>query len=450
MNGSRWPVIVQFNAASLVDEGPETVFDIIQEKADPTGVMLAAHGFNGELVDRGMIWPGHGPKGSTGSLGGYFGTVHPEYYAGLGVGSPRVREPMFEGFDAMAVAGKEAAARDLDLYVYVLESASTGGFQRHVTGWVSILEKDVDGRRGTLPCVNHPEYRRWKLALLEDLYSSYAFKGLLWGVERWGPFHQTLVGGNPSCFCEHCRSVAVDAGLDWKRVVAGYAAFRDAVQGRPGAAGLLQTLLAYPEILAWEAGWTRSYLAFHRDIYGAVKWLEPERSFGLGLWHYYFISPLLQTEWNMAEFAAGSDYIRPILYHLPEGPRIKRFLGLLTKAIPGVKEETIWRLFTELLGLDLPAIESFARTGLPADYVAQGVETIRRTSDGAARIIAGIGVDIFEHGLDHTMTPQDVEAAIRAAHAAKADGITVSRNYGEMQHANLDAVGRTVKALPQG
>lgn len=450
MSRESWPVIVQLNAASLVDEGPGTVFDIIQEKAAPTGVMLAAHGFNGELVDRGRIWPGHGPKGSTGSLGGYFGTVHPEYYAGTKLGSPRVRETMFEGFDAMAVVAKETAARGLNLHVYVLESASTGGFQRHVTGWASVLEKDVDGRTGTLPCINHPDYRRWKIALLEDLYSSYQFKSLLWGVERWGPLHQALVGGNPACFCEHCRTVAVDHGLDWKRVVAGYIAFRDACRAGTTGPGLLRVLLANPEVLSWEGRWTRSYVAFHRDIYGAVKWLEPDRDFGLGLWHYFFIDPLLRAEWNMAEFADGSDYIRPILYHIPEGPRIKRYLGLLGKAIPGVKQETIWSLFTETLGLDLPSIASFERTGLPASYVAQGIDIVRRDSGGKARIIAGIGVDIFEHDLDHTMTPEDVEAAIRAAWTAKADGITISRNYGEMQHANLEAVGRTVAALRKG
>jgi hypothetical protein len=45
------------------------------------------------------------------------------------------------------------------------------------------------------------------------------------------------------------------------------------------------------------------------------------------------------------------------------------------------------------------------------------------------------------------MTPEDAEAAVHAAHAAKADGITISRNYAEMQHGNLEAIGRAVRAL---
>ena len=451
MTDRPWPVLVHLNATSLVDEGSAEVFDIIQEKAEPTGVLLAAHGFNPEVIDRGKTWPGHGPRGSSGSLGGYFGTIHPEFYTHVRVGSPRVREPQFAGFDAMALAEMEAAARDLSLNVYILESAGTGGFQRHVTGWTSILEVDVDGRRAKLPCVNHPDYRAWKLAIVEDLYSSYAFEGLLWGVERWGPLHQIIAGQHPACFCEHCRAVAENAGLDWQRVKAGFAAFRDAAKARSGSAAagtdLLRLLLSYPEILGWEATWTKAYLSLHRELYGAAKWLEPDRSFGLGLWHYYFINPLLQAEWNLAEFATASDYIRPILYHLPEGPRIKRYLAMLSNIFSGMREDTLWRFMSEMLGLRLPAVDAFATVGLPADYVTQGVEIVRRNAPPGTPIIAGLGVDVFEDGLARSMTPEDVEAAVRAAHGAKADGITISRNYAEMQHANLEAVGRAVRAV---
>ncbi|MDB5562816.1 MAG: hypothetical protein JWN11_2234 [Hyphomicrobiales bacterium] len=449
MNDKRWPVLVHLNATSLIDEGTDTVFDIVQQKVDPTGVLMAAHGFNPEIIDRGRTWPGHGPKGSHGGLGGYYAEAHDHFYRHTGLGSPHVTESPFAEFDAMAVGAKAAAERGLELHVYILESAGTGGFQRNVTNWPTVLEVDVDGRRGKLPCVNHPSYRAWKLALLEDLYTSYEFKGLLWGVERWGPLHQIIAGEQPACFCEHCRGVATAAGLDWLRVRRGYAALRDSVAaaradaGKPGA--LLRVLLEYPEVLGWEARWTEAYLSLHRELYGAAKWLQPERSFGLGLWHYYFINPLLQAEWNMADFSAASDYIRPILYHLPEGPRIKRYLGLLSTAFGGMREETIWAFFAEMLGLDLPKPAAFASAGLPADYVAQGVNIVRR--NGGTRVIAGIGVDVFENGLAGAMTPEDTEAAIEAAWKAQADGITIARNYAEMQHANLDAAGRAIKAI---
>ena len=118
-------------------------------------------------------------------------------------------------------------------------------------------------------------------------------------------------------------------------------------------------------------------------------------------------------------------------------------------ALGGVTETTIWALLSEVLGLQLPALDGYG-AGLPADYVAQGIATVRRHAGPHSRIIAGLGIDVFEHGLERSMTPGDVEAGIRAAYEAKADGITISRNYGEMQHQNLDAVGRTVKALARG
>ena len=132
---------------------------------------------------------------------------------------------------------------------------------------------------------------------------------------------------------------------------------------------------------------------------------------------------------------------------MPEGPRIKQYLGMLSAIFAGVAEDTLWRFLSEVLGLELPDVDAFARVGLPAEYVAQGVERVRRNSLPGTRIIAGIGVDVFEHGLERSMTPEDVEAAVNAAHGARADGITISRNYAEMRHANLEAVGRAVRAL---
>ena len=45
------------------------------------------------------------------------------------------------------------------------------------------------------------------------------------------------------------------------------------------------------------------------------------------------------------------------------------------------------------------------------------------------------------------MRPKDVVAAVMAAAKAGADGITASRNYGEMKIANLKAFGQALKEL---
>jgi hypothetical protein len=441
-----WPVLAHVNAVSLVDEGADAVLDVLEHQAGATGILLAVHGFNPEVMDRGRTWPGHGPQGPSGSLGGLFANVDSSVFGRTTLGSPRVTDAAYADFDALAEINAKAGPRNLNVYLYILESASTGGYQRNVAGWPAVLEVDALGRRGRMPCINHPDYRAWKLALFEGLYKRHSFAGLLWGVERWGPLHTALAGDCPACFCSHCAAIAAREGLDWPRVRSGYQRLWQMVQG--SGEKFLRLLLEFPEIFAWEWHWTRSYLSLHRELYGAAKWLAPDREFGLGLWHYWFINPLLRAEWDMAEFAAASDFIRPILYHVPEGARIAHYLGLLgASAGRGLPLDALWQVMSASLELDLPSPSAFERTGLPASYVAQGVSLVRAGCGSAARILAGVGIDVFQQGLEHAMTPEDVAGAIEAAHAAGADGITLARNYAEMRHANLAAAGIAIKGI---
>jgi hypothetical protein len=453
-----WLVAVQVNALSLIDEGVDPVLDRFQNEALADTVMLAVHGFNPEVIDQPEDFSGHGRKRPLRTAGGSFFMPNPEYYAGVPLGGARVREAAFEGFDALAETGRAAKARGMSLYLYILESASTGGRQRNIPGWTRILEIDVKGRRSALPCVNNPTYRAWKHALMEDLYKSYEFQGMLWGVERWGPLHVALAGGCACCFCPHCRAIARDRGLDWKGCVEGFGALCDAVSawraGAPASGAqtpfveLLRILLAHPEILAWERLWTDRYMALHRELYGVAKWLKPERAFGLGLWHYYFISPLLRAEWDMKEFARSADFIRPILYHFPEGTRLLLFLRSLgAGAFASFADDTLMQAVGEALGLRLPPQGEVAKRGLPADFVRQCVENVRRDVGDGKRIYPGIGIDVRQHGLKRRMRPADVIQAVEAAAAAGADGITASRNYGEMRIANLRAFGQALKRL---
>jgi hypothetical protein len=446
---TQWPVLAHVNPVSLLDEGIEQVLDVLQYRAAASGVLLAVHGFNPEVIDRGRIWPGHGPRGNAGTLGGLFAASQEGTYDGTGLGPPHVKEQPYDSFDALGHLGKAAGSRALDVYLYILESAGTGGYQRNVAGWPRVLEIDILGRRGPLPCINNPQYRAWKLALFEDLYKNHEFAGLLWGVERWGPLHTVLSGTTPGCFCSHCATLATANGLDWRRVREAYSSLWELVQ-HPGKS-FLKLLLQFPEVLGWEWQWTRAYLSLHRELYGTAKWLAPHRQFGLGLWHYWFINPILRVEWDMAEFADSADFIRPILYHVPEGPRLARYLNSLGKSVTrGIATDSLWEVMSQSLGLTLPAVTEVERTGLPASFVGQGVTLVREGCRDAAQILAGIGIDVFEDGLERQMTPDDVSAAIIEAHAAGADGITLARNYAEMRHELLSAAGETIGKIRNG
>lgn len=139
------------------------------------------------------------------------------------------------------------------------------------------------------------------------------------------------------------------------------------------------------------------------------------------------------------------------LYHVPEGPRIARYLGLIgASAGRGVPRDALWQVMAASLGLDLPALASVEEVGLPASYVGQGIGLVRAGCGSATQILAGIGIDVFEEGLRRAMTPVDVNDAVEAAHAAGADGITLARNYAEMRHENLAAAGAAVRRLCAG
>ncbi len=448
-------VAVHVNPTSLLDEGVERVLELFQTEADANAVMLAVHGFNPEVVDRPEHPADHGKSGPHRSAGGHFATAHHEYYRDVPLGDFRVREELFRGFDVLGATLPIAHGRGMSVYVYLLESASTGGRQLGIAGFPRLLEVDLLGRRGGLPCVNSPTYRSWKLALVEDISKSYAVDGFLWGMERWGPLHQALVGEIPRCFCADCETVAQKRGLDFDRTKEGYRVLWQGVKRwssqpseRSSLIELLRILLGYPEIIAWERLWTERYLALHREVYGVAKWIAPHRPFGLGLWHFYFISPLLQAEWNLAEFAGSADFIRPILYHLPEAPRVQRYLNALARGpLRGFGIEELFAGFCVVLGLEMPRLEEVGTTGFPADYVAQGVKIVRREVGDKLPIYAGIGVDVVQEGLARSMEPSDVVQAVQAAVRAGADGITVSRNYAEMRLQNLSAVGFALRSL---
>lgn len=453
--GSDLFVGVHVNATSLLDEGVERVLNRCRTEAGANAVMLAAHGFNPEVIDRPVRSVDHGGSEPHRSAGGFFATPHPEYYKDLPLGDFRVREGMFHSFDALEATLPIAHAQGLSVYVYILESAGTGGRQLNVSGFPRLLEIDVLGRRAGLPCINNPWYRSWKLALVEDISKSYDVDGFLWGMERWGPLHQAMVGEIPACFCEHCESIAQQRGVDFDRVRKGY---RELWQGlrrlsseetrRSSPVEVLRVFLAHPESIAWEHIWTERYLALHKELYGVAKWISPHRPFGLGLWHYYFINPLLQAEWNVTELAASADFIRPILYHLPEGPRAQRFVDAVVQGpFRGLSAGELFAWFCTALGLQVPGLEEVRTTGFPADYVAQGVGIVRREVGIKVPIYAGIGVDVVQDGLARAMEPDDVIRAVQAAVRAGADGITVSRNYAEMRLQNLRAVGFALREL---
>lgn len=92
-------------------------------------------------------------------------------------------------------------------------------------------------------------------------------------------------------------------------------------------------------------------------------------------------------------------------------------------------------------------LERIAAEGLSADYVRR--ETARAVAGAAPglKIWPGIDIDIPTGPGEKKTQPDDVYQAVRAAFAAGAHGIILSRKYSEMRLDNLRAAGRAVRDL---
>jgi hypothetical protein len=101
----------------------------------------------------------------------------------------------------------------------------------------------------------------------------------------------------------------------------------------------------------------------------------------------------------------------------------------------------------EMMGYDEAPFGELAATGLSVDYIAR--ETKRAIADTGHSIQIYPSVDInvpVQSGWKQT-TPEGVKAEVRAAFAAGADGVVLSREYTEMWLANLTAAGDATREV---
>lgn len=82
------------------------------------------------------------------------------------------------------------------------------------------------------PCYSHPDYVNFWLSTVEDLFRTYPYlAGIYCGSENLDPLPTVLSGGQATCFCEHCRRLARERGVDPERARSGYVALQELVAG---------------------------------------------------------------------------------------------------------------------------------------------------------------------------------------------------------------------------
>jgi hypothetical protein len=202
-------------------------------------------------------------------------------------------------------------------------------------------------------------------------------------------------------------------------------------------------LLEYPEILSWEKLWTDSYHEIRAQIYGIAKAIAPEKPVGWHIMHNNTLSPFYRAEEDFSRTRDYSDFIKQVVYNNCAGPRMAVFLDQLsTTLFHDAKPEDILPFYYKIMNYEEAPYRQLSTTGLSADYVLRETKRAIAGVNNEIPIYPGIDIDIPTESDQKQTTPEDVRQAVKAAFAAGAPGVVLSRKYSEMKLANLSGAGK--------
>jgi hypothetical protein len=450
---------IQMSPHTMLDEGVDACLDLIRSTAQVDTVIPYSHAFHTRTLGkplRDLADHGVALRDFRGRVPAVWVSHHDELFRNTPL-RVRATDPSLEfaDRDLFREMLAPARARGMKIYPRVLEA---GG--ENIEGFDTIRTVDVYGARGSYGCWAHPDYRAFWAAVVDDLFHHYELDGFQWGAERMGPLMNVILPWNdrpPTCFCEHCVARGEAAGIDAGRAREGYTRLfeyvRGLVDGAPAPAEgvftvFLRQLMRYPEILSWEYQYRLSREDVQKAMYDTIKATNPAADVGWHIDHQPSSWDLVyRAQMSYEEMGPHSDFLKLILYHAVLGGRIhawylQRFQSTVLREL--TLEQSLG-LYYAFFGYDPgrePAVETLAERGFSPDYVRRETARSVASASGAARIYAGIGIDVPGSPPE---TPELVARAVVNAFQAGAGGIVVSREYEEMERANLAAIGRGVR-----
>jgi hypothetical protein len=256
---------LQIHPFSLYDEGIDRVLDLVQESAAVDTLWVYSHLYGADHTQPAeVLAPDHGVPVRAGarSLPRVWVRHSPGAFDGLLLKHPKPPNGAeYADKDLFTELAAPLKKRGMRLVARVLEPRGPA-YLGVIPNWGRVLTIDLNGRPGKDACWNHPEYRAWWLATVEDLLRNYPLDGFMFGAERVGPLSNLLnKGETPTCFCPHCTTRAKDHGLDPRRlkdgfrVLVGIVAELRAGGHDDGFTRVLRGLMEFPEVLSWERDW---------------------------------------------------------------------------------------------------------------------------------------------------------------------------------------------------
>ena len=461
-------VSVQLSPVSFIDEGVDAVLDTLQKRVGVNVLMLGTVSWLGLKAGRSIShkldgWPDHGVPEPFAMKGGAYFDPDPRYSRTTFIDDYKAKDVEMEGVNILETVIPAAKARGMKVFIELMEPffkyAGHGSVNNvAIPNLPQVLEVDVYGRMGGEPSTSHPAYRQWIHSMIEDQVRNYDLDGVMWCNERRSPLDQMIAGQAPGDFSPSARREAIERGIDVERVriamlnVWGY--FQKARAGETFVDGsmieFLRVLLANPEVLIWERFWLERNKDLDRELYGLVKWCNPDVSFGLNVWNRNHFNPIRKAQWPWDEQTMYADWVKPITYQHQSGLIYAKEMEEFHKSIlRDFTPDEMTPLMYKLLGLNEAPWDQVVQAGMqPATYVGGQCADAVRGVNGKAKVYMGIGVDAPRQRADQAVcTPEIVRDSVLATYANGGEGVVFSPNYASMKLTNLDGAAAALKEL---
>jgi hypothetical protein len=459
---------IQISPISFVDEGVEPLLDMLRERFGINVLLIGTISWLGLKVGRRISWkldgwPDHGMQSPSPLQGGSYIADHPEFYQNTFISNFRAQDEETRAIDILELVIPEARKRGMQVYPEVMEPlfnyADHGSAQRiGIPNLPQVLEVDLFNRISSEPCINHPDYRTWWHSIIEDYCRSYEIDGVMWCNERRSPLDNLIAGRPPNCFCQHCCGLAEARGIDIERTKIAFRAACDYFQGAQcgeefddGAfVEFLRVLYNHPELMFWERFWVERNKDMDRELYGIVKWCDPELKFGLNVWNRNHLNPIRKAQWPWLEMTAWSDWVKPITYqHQSGGIYHAEMTKFHQSILRDVTPQEVTPIMYKLLGLEEGPWDEIIQTGFDPDTYVYGqcLATVKAVR-GKVDVYMGIGVDAPRNRADQAVcTPDIVRRSVLATYRAGGKGVVFSPNYAGMNLTTLDGAGQALSEL---
>jgi hypothetical protein len=206
-------------------------------------------------------------------------------------------------------------------------------------------------------------------------------------------------------------------------------------------------LIEYPEIVAWDRLFDAGEHQVLASVYSTVKKIRPALQVGFHIEHVNSFNPIFRATRRYDDLATKADFLKVVVYNNCGGERYATFIANIGSTVfRDVPREELLRFNNHLLNYGEEAgLNELAKAGLSPDYVARETKRALDGVHGKCRILPGIDIGIPTGKNSRKAAPDDTYAATKAALAAGADGVILSRKYSEMRLANLAAAGKAVR-----